>query len=299
MTHLDRLFTFSSWMPRALVAVLTVALVPACSSSDNNGSGSTGEPDDEVVDGGGGNGADQRGGDGGGNGGDQGGGDDGGGDTPVTAFVASGTVVDGLGKPLPNVEIVVDNQLLYDSNETGKTDARGRYRIELPSFAATWHASATHSVEYHGTTYVFSLHPNDDSAFAGNTGGVRNFEWKLSGTRPDDGFYGAYVVGYTEPGDFDLQVTDVELTLVPDGPLVDGSKGETVSGKFVSTPDGDAVQDIPLGRYTISAELEGVPLGIRIRNSGAAYEESLTSDFDAPYGSLPIYNLEVELELPE
>ena len=268
MTHLDRLFGFSSWTPCALVAVLSVALLPACSSSDRNSSGSTGEPDDGV-------------------------------DTPVTAFVASGAVIDGQGKPLPNVEIVVDNQLLYDSNETGKTDDRGRYRIELPSFAATWHVSATHSVEYHGWTYAFSLHPNDDSAFAGNTGGVRDFEWKLSGKRPDDGFYGAYVVGYTEPDDFDLQVRDVELTLVPDGPLADGSKGETVSGKFVSTPDGDAVQDIPLGRYTISAKLEGVPLGLRIRNSGAAYDDSLTSDFDAPYGSLPIYNLEVELELTE
>ncbi len=285
MTHLDRLLSFSSWKTRALVAVLTVALLPACSSSDKNGTGSNGAPDQS----GGGNGGDQ------GAGGEGGASGEGSGDTTVTPFVASGVVTDAQGKPLPNVEIVVDNQLLYDSNATGKTDDRGRYRIELPTFAATWSVSATHSVEYHGTTYAFSLHPDDDSAFAGNTGGVRHFEWKLSGQRPDGGFYGAYVVGYTEPGDFDLQVSDVELTLVPEGPLVDGSQGETISGKFVSTPDGDAVQDIPLGRYTISAKLEDVPLGIRIRNSGAAYEESLTSDFDAPYGSLPIYNLEVEL----
>ncbi len=267
MTNLNRLFSFSPWTPRALVAVLTVALLPACSSSDKNSSGSTGEPRRRRRD------ACHR----------------------LRRVRLSHRRAR---QALPNVEIVVDNQLLYDSNETGKTDDRGRYRIELPSFAATWSVSATHSVEYHGTTYAFSLHPNDDSAFAGNTGGVRNFEWKLSGKRPDDGFYGAYVVGYTEPGDFDLQVRDVGLTLAPDGPSWTVRR-ETVSGKFVSTPDGDAVQDIPLGRYTISAKVEGVPLGIRIRNSGDAYEESLTSDFDAPYGSLPIYNLEVELKLPE
>lgn len=281
MTKLDRFFSFSSRMPHALIGVLAVALLPACLS----GGGDTSSPP---------HGSPTGDDDGSSNGDENNGGDN----TPGAAFVASGSVVDTQGKPLPNVEIVVDNQVLSDSYETGTTDDNGRYRIELPSTAATWHVSATHSVEYHGRTYSFPLHPNDDSAFAGNTGGVRNFEWKLSGKRPDNGFYGAFVVGYTEPGDFSFDVRDVELTLVPDGPLVDGSRGETVSGKFVSTGDGDAVKDIPLGRYAISAKIEGTPLGIRIRNSEAAYEDSLTSDFDAPYGSLSIYNIEVELKLP-
>jgi Carboxypeptidase regulatory-like domain len=219
------------------------------------------------------------------------------GSTPASGYVAAGSVVDTQGRPLSGVEIVVDNQLLENANETAQTGSDGRYRIELPQTAATWHVTATHSVEYHGTTYSFPLHPSDDSAFAGNTGGVRNFAWKLKGKRPDDGFYGAFVVGYNDLGDFSFALEDVELTLVPDGPLVDGSEGSTITGPLVSTGDGNALVDIPLGRYAITAKADGDPLLIRILDSGAPFEQSLTSDFETP-GSLPIYRLDVELRRP-
>ena len=162
--------------------------------------------------------------------------------------------------------------------------------------AATWAMSATHVVEFHGRTYSFPLHPSNDKAFAGNTGAVRDFAWKLTGKRPDGGSYGAFVVGYTEPGDYSFELKDVELTLEPDGELVDGSNGETITGRLENTPDGDAVTDVPVGRYKISATVGSSPLGIRIRNSDAAYASSVTSDFDAPYGSLPIYRIDVEVK---
>lgn len=273
MKSLERLLHFTSPASFTLAVAAAFAVLPACTSGDaipySTPDGDRG--DDET---------------------------DGGSNTVATEYVASGSVVDTRGRPLKDVEVVVDNQFLSDSYVTGKTGSDGRYRIELPPVAATWHVSATHVVEYHGKTYSFPLHPNDDSAFAGNAGGVRDFQWKLKGKRPDDGFYGAFVVGYTEIGDSSIDVREVELTLVPDGPLVDGSEGETVTGKFVSTGDGDAVQDIPLGRYTITAKTGGAPLMLRLRNGGTSYETSITSDFDAPYGSLPIYNLAVELSRP-
>lgn len=281
MNKLDRLFVFPSPISYALAVAAALAILPGCAPGEDIPYST---PDGPPSGGNDGDGNDD--------------GNGGGTNTPATAYVAAGSAVDTQGRPLADVEIVVDNQLLSDSNETGKTGSDGRYRIELPQIAATWRVSATHAVEYHGKTYSFPLHPNDDSAFAGNTGGVRNFQWKLKGKRPDGGFYGAFVVGYTEVGDSSIDIKDVELTLVPDGPLVDGSEGETVTGKFVSTGDGDAVQDIPLGRYTISAKTGGAPLMIRIRNGGTSYETSITSDFDAPYGSLSIYNLEVELSRP-
>ena len=223
--------------------------------------------------------------------------DDGGPSADPEAYLASGSAVDTQGNPLANVAIFADNQFVDGSTLTTKTGTDGRYRIELPQTATTWHMTATHEVEYHGRTYSFPLHPDDDSAFAGNTGGVRNFSWKLKGKRPDDGFYGAFVVGYTDLEEYSIDIREVELTLVPDGPLVDGSTGETITGKFKSTGDGDAVQDIPLGRYTITAKEGDKPLMLRIRNE-ASYATSVTSDFDAPYGSLPIYNIEVELKSP-
>ncbi|MDF2694032.1 MAG: hypothetical protein K0S65_2415 [Labilithrix sp.] len=269
MNMLDRLVSPSSRLARSVAtAAVALALLAACDG------GQTTSPSGVVNDAG-----------------------TGGENAAASAYVAEGSIVDTQGQPLSGAEVVVDNQFLENSNVTGKTGSDGRYRIELPKVAATWHVSATHSVEYHGTKYSFPLHPSDDSAFAGNAGGVRNFEWKLKGKRPDDGLYGAFVVGYTEPGDFSFALEDVELTLVPDGPLVDGSEGTTVTGPLVRTADGDALVDVPLGRYAITAKVDGEPLEIRIRNS-EAFKASVTSDFDAPYGSLPIYRIEVELRRP-
>ncbi len=270
---------FSLRTSYALAVAAVLAVLPGCTSG--------GSSSDETTSGGvNGNGNDA--------------GDGKGGDTNVkaSAYVAAGSIVDTRGKPLSNVEVVVDNQARYDANVLGTSGSDGRYRIELPHDPTTWHVTATHYVEYHGTTYSFPLHPSDDSVFAGDTGGIRNFEWKLTGTRPDDGFYGAFVVGYTEPADFSFDLKDVELTLTPDGPIVDGSAGETITGKLVSTADGEALQDIPLGRYTITAKVGDKSLVARIRNGGTTYENQVTSDFAAPYGSLPIYNIELELKLP-
>ncbi len=275
MFELDRFFAFPPSTARALALAASIALLPGCT-----GGGDSSTPVDDEHEPGKQN-------------------DDDGKEGPAeTGYVAAGVVVDTQGNPLAGVDIFADNQFTEGSTLTSKTGTNGQYRIELPQTATTWHMSATHTVEYHGREYSFPLHPEDDSAFAGNTGGVRNFAWKLTGKRPDDGFYGAYVVGYTEVGDYSIDLRDVELTLVPDGPLVDGSTGETITGKLASTGDGDAIQDIPLGRYTITAREGDTALLVRIRNSGTSYDTSLTSDFDAPYGSLPIYNLEVELSLP-
>jgi len=278
MFELDRFFVFPS-STHALALAAGLALLPGCTGGgDPSGLVDDGQPDPgKQTD------------------------DDDGKEkeTPAASgYVAAGAVVDTQGSPLADVEIYADNQFTDGSTLTTKTGTDGRYRIELPQTATTWHMSATHTVEYHGRTYSFPLHPDDDSAFAGNTGGVRNFSWKLTGKRPDDGFYGAFVVGYTEVGDYSIDLREVELTLVPDGPLVDGSTGETITGKFVSTGDGDAIQDIPLGRYTITAKEGDTPLMLRIRNSDTSFGASVTSDFDAPYGSLPIYNIQVELTSP-
>lgn len=219
----------------------------------------------------------------------------------------TGRAVDARGQPLPGVKVWADNTLLYDTNAGATTGADGSYRIDVRSPAGTWHASATVQRQYHGRSYTFDLDPNDDSVFAGNAGAVRNFTWRLSGARPELGSYGGFVVGYLsqlmDPADPEqaLDATHVELTLTPEGPLVDGSEGSVLTRKLERTGNGDAVEDVPVGRYRISAryappDTAARPMQLRLRNTGS-YGDSVTADFETLVGSA--HQLELELRLPE
>lgn len=221
------------------------------------------------------------------------------GDMTPRAYTAIGRVLAEDGTPIEGAEVVADNQLVYDANVIGRSDANGRYRLSLPSIAVTWHMSATHVVRFHGRAYSIPLDPSDDAPFAGNAGGVRDFTWRLAGERPDGGLYGSDVIGYNEPGDFSYDIEDVELTLVPDGAIIDGSAGTTIVDTLASSPEGFAVRDVPIGRYTISARLVSTdtPLLVRLRDEGV-YVAALSADFDAPFGSLPIYQIAIELSRP-
>ncbi|MCY1045175.1 carboxypeptidase-like regulatory domain-containing protein [Corallococcus sp. bb12-1] len=214
----------------------------------------------------------------------------GGGGTPEGGQM-SGKVVDARGQPMSGVTVVADNTMIYNSNALATTGSDGTYRIDVSKPAGTWHASATHKVQYNARSYTFDLDPNDDAVFAGNEGAVRNFTWKLSGKRADDtGNYGGFVAVYVDqlidPADPEQAINsdDIELTLTPSGKLVDGSDGAPITKKLVRTPDGDAVQDVPVGRYTVTARYAQAgksprPMQVRIRDTGD-YADSVTADFD-------------------
>ncbi len=226
---------------------------------------------------------------GGGDGGVGGGGGLGGGGSTHQGAL-SGKVVDARGQPMSGVTVVADNTLLYNSNALGTTGADGTYRIDVSRPAGTWHASATHKVQYNSRSYTFDLDPNDDSVFAGNAGAVRNFTWRLSGKRPDSGTYGGFVAVYVDqlldpenPGQA-INSDDIELTLTPNGRLVDGSDGAPITKKLVRTPDGDAVEDVPVGRYTVTARYVQAgksprPMQVCIKDTGD-YADSVTADFE-------------------
>jgi hypothetical protein len=236
------------------------------------------------------------------------GGDEGrGNNVEQTEGYLTGRAVDARGQPLPGVEVWADNTLLYDTNAGATTGADGSYRIDVRRPAGTWHASASLRRQYHGRAYTFDLDPSDDSVFAGNAGAVRNFTWRLSGARPDQGTYGGFVVGYLsqllDPANPDegLDSQSVELTLTPEGPLVDGSDGSVITRKLERTGNGDAVEDVPVGRYRISARYAPPdrtprPMQVRLRNTGA-YADSVTADFETLVGSA--HQIELELRLPE
>ena len=212
----------------------------------------------------------------------------------ATAYVAAGRVTDAAGRPIAGAEVVANNQLLVARNVVGRTDGDGRYRLELPEIPATWALSASMRRTYDGNTYQLPLEVSDPSTFAGNRGAVRDFVWRVQGPRPDGGYYGSPVIAYHDLNDYDLVMEDVELTLTPAAPIIDGSAGKTIVQHLRATADGDAVVDVPLGRYTISAREApaGRParaLQIRRRNTGG-YAATLTTAFAAPYGA----NLDVQ-----
>ena len=128
----------------------------------------------------------------------------------------------------------------------------------------------------------------------------------IPGERVDGlGYYGMPVIYYMArfedpqyPGHY-LDTDYVELTLVPVGPLIDGSAGHTLRGFGERTGDGPAIVDVPLGRYTISGRYLSPnhpprSLLLRLRNRGE-YVPALTADFAE---LLPTrYQIELEVDI--
>ncbi|AHM58715.1 hypothetical protein D770_02215 [Flammeovirgaceae bacterium 311] len=211
-----------------------------------------------------------------------------------TGFV-TGHVINTVGAPLANVDIVVNNSQYYNNNILGQTDTNGKYRLAIEP--GSWYVRATIDVQYDNQTYTLDLHPENSNGFAGSEGAVRNFQWKLSGTRPTDfgasGFYGGAIeiVGGGEFADVD----GVKLSLKPIAALIDGSTGRDIT----KNPEGYVLQDVPIGKYEISAwyEPENRPLQIRIRNKDQAYSSKISGSFEPVYpGATENYKITVEVK---
>lgn len=181
---------------------------------------------------------------------------------------ATGTVVDTRGKPIAGAKVLLDNSVFYASYIHGSTGDDGRYRIRVQPGA--WRAHATFTKQYNGRTYTLELHPDAIDSFD-QDGAARNFTWQLEGRGPvnDYSYYGGFIqlsaaVGFYE--DFN----DVELVLTPDGPLIDGSPGKQLRLRLKDHywRDYYQVEDIPIGRYTVTATIEtdGQPRPLRIQD---------------------------------
>ena len=216
-------------------------------------------------------------------------------DPQPTANMLTGTVLDSAGKPISGAKVYADHTQYYNTNAIGVTDAYGHYKIDVSQPVGSWHATAQVVQQFNGHSYSFDLMPNNDDPFAGSSGAVRNFTWKLSGKRPDGYDYGQLVVAYADFSVFDIDMSKVELTLEPVGALPDGSQGKIISATLVHTSDGDAVTDVPVARYKITAKLASEALNVRVRNQGQ-YVSSITTDF---VSILPtVHRIEIEVNRP-
>jgi hypothetical protein len=206
-------------------------------------------------------------------------------------FVVKGKVTDNNGTPLAGVEVVANNSVFYDANGLATTDANGNYRIELVN--GSWYMTASMMRDFSGQTYRVDLTPDNNAPFAGSEGAIRNFVWKPSGGEAQQGS----VFVYSDITVEFLESQYIELTLEPQGLLLDGSTGKTIVGMLTHTADGDGLTNVPLGRYKITARYlvpgeSPAVLEIKPRKSGE-YGESLTADFETPYGDLAIFWIEV------
>lgn len=187
----------------------------------------------------------------------------------------TGVITNQSGEPLSGVKVIVDHSIFFNSNITSATNNAGKYQIKIPT--GSWYAFAQYRTTYNGNIYSFYLHPEDASGFGGE-GGVRNFQWKLTGEMPQplSGNYGGLVTIDNFPGIY-IDDSKIDFKFTPAGPLIDGSTGNIL---YMRAQDGFNIKDIPIGRYLVTATYEGTPLKLRKWNSEEDFVYSYLLDFE-------------------
>jgi hypothetical protein len=215
---------------------------------------------------------------------------------------ATGKATDTKGNPIANAAIVVNNTQFFNSNILGSTNAEGYYKIKLSP--GSWYVRGTLSVPYDNQVFIIDLHPETEGGFAGTEGAVRNLQWKLSGPKPTEfgggGYYGGLVEIYGDMTGGFFNTEEVEITLEPVGPLLDGSAGQILKRQLTGGVIGQT-QDVPLGRYQIVARYlpTNQVLPIRERNKNQSYKTIISNGFEPAYaGANGSYKITLEARLP-
>lgn len=198
--------------------------------------------------------------------------------SPRQPGVLSGRILDAGGQPVADAEVWIQ-PASYQGLIKARTDAQGHYKSpELNLAVAPYQAQAYKLVDYHGEKTCVRMGGEtlaDFDVFNPRDGAVRNFRWKMTG--PAEGGYDNLTWGgnlrfYQDPSTADAdRVRDdetIEVTLVPNGPLIDGSAGQRLTR---TVKVGQGVRDVPVGRYDISAVVVNAdgtrtPLQIRADN---------------------------------
>jgi hypothetical protein len=199
----------------------------------------------------------------------------------------TGKVVDTQGNPIAGAEVVIDNAMFYNNNIIVQTNAKGLYEAALPT-VGTYAVSASIQRTLNNKKYTLDL-ASDVTDVLSNEGGVVNFEWKLTGKKPEDmtGYFGASVSVNGAIGSEIYDPENIIFMLEPVGELIDGSKGKTLTmrtGEPYSADYGSLV-DIPLGRYimTASYEQDGKTISLKLRNmfdASSVYSSSFQLNFE-------------------
>lgn len=211
----------------------------------------------------------------------------------TAANTLTGQVLDPAGKPIAGAEIWI-KPVSYSGLIKTTTDAQGRYRsVELNPAIAPYDAQAYKKITYHGEQYCLRMGGEttaDVGVFNARDGAVRNFRWKTQGPAEggyDDKTWGGSFRFYNESVMMDGNIEPneiLEVKLIPNGPLLDGSAGEDWE---YTTYAGTGVKDIPVGRYDMSASIVNAdgtktPIKLKADNSvqSGAWGTKITVLFD-------------------
>lgn len=210
---------------------------------------------------------------------------------------ARGVVKTTSGKPVSDVTVDIWGRATANGGIVDyepSTSATGAYQ-QAEMTPGTYTALAWKVVRYNNITYRVPMSPVQgkiEDQYLSKNGIARDFVWKISGPIPSkffdpdkvESYYGGSLKVY---GTDDSMLNKLVLpegsvlkgTLVPDGPLLDGSTGKTITfqapykaGELYETIQ----KDIPLGCYTLTLTAtlpEGETKTIRLYD-GDGHEES-------------------------
>lgn len=223
---------------------------------------------------------------------------------PASSKAKSGQVVgwavDSAGKPLAGATVHIYGTTMAGQNTRFEKPVGrdGKFSQRVPDGIYGVRAEYVH--QWNGRGYTMALHPIDGitaRSHDSEEGIPKDFVWKISGLRPgqtagepgthnEPGKYwgGSLQIGFHQPGFDSVTVPDgatLVVTLNPEGPLFDGSRGSPLTfrrtfGGHVRATSYYYPADIPLGVYTLRVALE---------QGGAtrALEVKKSLEFDAPF----------------
>ncbi len=201
---------------------------------------------------------------------------------PQAGYV-TGHVVDAQGNPIKGAEIVVNNTGGVIQNLFGSTDANGDYRIKLADgpLVGNYYVRGHVKVAYQGQTCSLILLTENDQPFAPTDSPVRNMHLTLTGNRSDNfsdtGYFGATLE--VDNHSNNAHFPNIEVTLEPIGPLVDGSVGK----KVIAQPNWLYSYNIPVGKYKITARDVATNKALTVKNYlyDSSFQQSTTGLFEA------------------
>ncbi|TDS56904.1 carboxypeptidase-like regulatory domain-containing protein [Myroides indicus] len=197
---------------------------------------------------------------------------------------ATGKVVDSNDTPISGAKILLDNTVFYASYIHGTTDKNGLYRIKVQP--GSWRTFAYLDKTYNGQTYTMELFPDGTDSYTEEEGAIRNFKWMLEGRMPweSEAYYGGTVMLTTDIGFYENE-ENIELTLTPSGPLIDGSEGRVITLRFGDEKwiNRSELWDIPIGRYKMTAKLKKNGKNISLRIEDWYKRNGLATDFQLDF----------------
>lgn len=196
-----------------------------------------------------------------------------------------GKVLDQRGNGVAGATVFTENTVFKGRGAEVASKNDGTYKMALVEGLGQWIADAYTLVEYNGKVYKMRLHPENTESFAVEEKPVRNFEWRIQGRLPDKSlnlYYGGSAELYPDPNT-EIRSEDVEFSFTPEGKLIDGSTGKNLklSGGKSGSNNHNRIDDIPIGRYRVTALHKPTGLRLRVGDAwdGDDYFDSVTMEF--------------------